>query len=102
MSVSGTAISSALNALRMYSRRVDRAAETIAAAGLVDVTAPPADPDAGGGPTTPPPAPGPVMDLAGAMTDMMIAQRAFSAQLRVLRTADEMLRDTVDTIGGRR
>ncbi|MDZ4861901.1 MAG: flagellar basal body rod C-terminal domain-containing protein [Gemmatimonadota bacterium] len=33
------------------------------------------------------------------MTDMMIAQRAFSAQLRVLRTADEMLQESVDFVG---
>jgi flagellar basal body rod protein FlgC len=30
------------------------------------------------------------------MTSMLIAQRAFAAQLRVLRSADEMLKDTVD------
>ena len=35
------------------------------------------------------------------MTSMMIAQRAFSAQLRVLKTADQMLQDTVETLGPR-
>jgi flagellar hook protein FlgE len=97
MSVSGTAIASALNALKMYSRRVDRAAETIASAGLVYPSAEPVE----GASTTPPTvsAEGAVLDLGAAMTDMMIAQRAFAAQLRVLRTADEMLRDTVNTVG---
>ena len=34
---------------------------------------------------------GAALDLSAAMTSMMIAQRAFSAQLRVLKTADQML-----------
>ena len=96
MSVSGTVITTALNALRMYSRQVDRAAGAIAAAGLVSGSADPVDgegtasatPD---GSETPP-------DLAGAMTNMLIAQRAFAAQLRVLRTADEMLKESVESV----
>ena len=98
MSVSPSAVSSALNALKMYSRQVDRAAESIARIGLID---PSADPASGDG--SPLPSPGvatdAAADLAGAMTDMMIAQRAFSAQLRVLRTADEMLQESVDFVG---
>lgn len=97
MSVSGTAIAAALNALKMYSRRVDRAAATIASAGPVDPSPEPVE-----GATTPPPTvpvDGAALDLGAAMTDMMIAQRAFAAQLRVLRTADEMLRETVNTVG---
>ncbi len=35
------------------------------------------------------------------MTSMLIAQRAFSAQLRVLKTADEMLKESVDVVGKR-
>ena len=31
----------------------------------------------------------------------MIAQRAFSAQLRVLKTADEMLKESVNFAGGK-
>jgi Flagellar basal body rod FlgEFG protein C-terminal len=94
MSISGPAIATALNAMRLYTRQVDRAAEQIAAAGLTDVTTDSAsEPEptaAPGGPA----ADG--TDLSGAMVNMLIAQRAFSAQLRVLRTADEMLRDTVE------
>jgi flagellar basal body rod protein FlgF len=97
MTVTGAAITSALNALRLYSRRVDRAAESIAAAGLVDLAG---ETDA---PETTPAEPlatlsGDSMDLAGAMTSMLIAQRAFVAQLRVLKTADEMLKETVDVV----
>jgi hypothetical protein len=93
MPVSGTAIASALNALRLYTRRVDQAAERIASAGLFDVTTgPPPSTD----PATPPAPPQEPVDLGGAMVDMMIAQRAFAAQLRVLRTADEMLKETVE------
>jgi len=93
MPVSGTAITSALNALRLYSRRVDQAAERIAAVGLFEVSS---DPAPGSDPATPPTAPAEPVDLGGAMVDMMIAQRAFAAQLRVLRTADEMLKETVE------
>jgi flagellar basal body rod protein FlgG len=32
------------------------------------------------------------------MTSMLIAQRAFAAQLRVLRTADEMLKESVESV----
>lgn len=93
MPVTGTAISNALSALRYYTRQVDRAAERIALAGLTEVL-----PDAEGEPA---PAAAPAVtpdapDLDAAMVSMMIAQRAFSAQLRVLRTADEMLRESVD------
>ena len=98
MSMTATAISSALSALRMYSRQVDRAAESIARIGLFD---PAADPAAGAAVPVPLSgvATGDAADLAGAMTDMMIAQRAFSAQLRVLRTADDMLQESVDFVG---
>ena len=99
MSVSGTAISSALNALKMYSRQVDRAAQTIATAGLGELP-----PEGEPAPDAPVPAAtsGAALDLSAAMTSMMIAQRAFSAQLRVLKTADQMLQDTVETLGPRR
>lgn len=93
MPVSGTAMANALNALRLYSRRVDEAASRIASVGLF--AAPPdqtQDPDPA---PSPPTAPAEPVDLADAMVDMMVAQRAFAAQLRVLRTADEMIKDTV-------
>lgn len=100
MPVTGTAISSAVNALRLYSRRVDRAAEQIAKAGLVPVAS------EGSGDPEEPVAPisasaAESSDLGEAMVNMMIAQRAFSAQLRVLRTADEMLKESVDATGRR-
>ncbi len=91
MSISPSAVSSALSALKMYSRQVDRAAESIATVGLGDLMSDPAGPPSPSqGVTT-----GDAADLAGAMTNMMIAQRAFSAQLAVLRTADEMLKESV-------
>jgi hypothetical protein len=99
MSVSPSAVSSALSALKMYTRQVDRAAESIASIGIVDLSA---DPASGGG-SSPSfgVATGGTADLADAMTSMMIAQRAFSAQLAVLRTADRMLKETVDFAGDR-
>jgi hypothetical protein len=95
MSVSGTAITTALSALKMYSRRVDRSAEQIASVGLDLPT------DAGDSAGMPglPSTSGPAVDLTDAMTSMLIAQRAFSAQLRVLKTADEMLKESVDVVG---
>jgi Flagellar basal body rod FlgEFG protein C-terminal len=96
MPLSPTAVTSALNALRMYGRRVDRAAEAIATAGLADFSLESRDGDQladGASPTSAGDAP---LDLGGAMASMLVAQRAFAAQLRVLRTADEMLRDAAD------
>lgn len=97
MPVSGTAISTALSALKLYSRRVDRAAEQISRVGLIPVA-----PEGTGDPEQPV---APVAasaaessDLGSAMVDMMIAQRAFAAQLRVLRTADEMLQESVRAV----
>lgn len=97
MSVSSSAMSSALGALQLYSRRVDQAAARIATAGLDVVPSDPTDPTAPTPTTTAAPV-GDLADLSTAMTSMMIAQRAFTAQLRVLRTADEMLQDTVNTV----
>jgi hypothetical protein len=94
VSVSPTALSSAQSALQTYSRLVDQAAAQIANWGLENVTdsGTTAEPPAGQ-PTAATPAP--TGDLGEAMVNMMIAQRAFSAQLKVIRTSDEMLRDLV-------
>jgi hypothetical protein len=92
MPVSGTAMANALNALRLYSRRVDEAASRIASVGLFAVPSEPTDDPA---PATTPTATTEPVDLGDAMVDIMVAQRAFAAQLRVLKTADEMLKDTV-------
>ena len=99
MSVSGSAISAALSALHQYSRRVDQAAARIATAGLGPLSTDPAEPPTGGVPAGPPAAAGDLADLTSAMTSMMIAQRAFTAQLQVLRTADDMLQETVKSVG---
>ena len=95
MSVSPSALSSALSALKSYTRQLDRAAESIAGIGLTDLCT---TPSCGDGAPLPSPAAatGDAADLAGAMTNMMIAQRAFSAQLHVLRTADDMLKETIE------
>jgi hypothetical protein len=96
MSVSGTAISTALSALKMYSRRVDRSAEQIASVGLTEM---PTDAGDSAGMPGLSASSGTPVDLTDAMTNMLIAQRAFSAQLRVLKTADEMLKESVDVVG---
>jgi hypothetical protein len=89
-----SAISSAVQGLMNSTRRMDRAAVSISRSGLPEAPVGPNDPV-----TTPGPADGAdTTDLAGAMVDMLMAQRAFSAQLRVLKTADEMSRETVDLL----
>jgi hypothetical protein len=95
VSVTPTALSSAKQALQTYSRLVDQAAARIASWGLENIT----DPGTASGPSAGPvPAGGSTAspdDLGEAMVTMMIAQRAFSAQLKVIRTSDEMIRDLV-------
>jgi hypothetical protein len=74
MSVSRSALSSAQNAIQVYSQSPLDGPAT-AGSGTAGV------------------------DLGEAMVSMMIAQRAFSAQLQVIRTSDEMLHDTVSLRG---
>ena len=92
MAFPDSAQSSALGGMMTSMRRMDRAAAAIATAGLPEAPAAPGDASAPAGPA----ANGAACDLPGAMMDVLVAQRAFSAQLRVLRAADEMIRETVD------
>lgn len=83
-----SSISAALAGIQYERQQVDRAAHAIAAAG--DPVAPVAGPS---------PASPPVnevqMEIAVAMTTLLIAQRAFAAQLRVIEAADRMARESV-------
>jgi hypothetical protein len=87
-----SALSSALGGIMASMRRFDRAAAVVVTAGLRGTS--PAR-GAAGAPAGPA-ADGAASDVPGAMVDMLMAQRAFSAQLRVLRAADEMAREAVD------
>ena len=89
-----TAISSAVQGIMNSMRRMDRAAVSISRSGLPEIPVGPNDLAATAGPAQGTES----TDLAGAMVDMLMAQRAFSAQLRVLKTADEMSRETVDLL----
>lgn len=82
------AITTVRNALQTTARRFERAAHSVASAGLERPAAPLA-------PAGAPPDASEVADLSDAMTSMLIAQRAFSAQLRVLEAADAMLEEGV-------
>ncbi len=86
-----SALASAVNALRVNGRKVDQAAADIARIGLpTDATdAPPVSGDA----TVP------AVDLADAELRMLLAQRAFFAQLRTLRTVDAMMAETLRLSG---
>lgn len=94
MTVLPSASASALQGIRVSLERLDRAARVIAASGLDDpapdaATADPAGPAAGVD----------SLDLTGAVLDMMLAQRAFSANLRVFETADAMTREVISLAG---
>lgn len=89
LSVSTSSISSAMSSARLGMqrdvRRLDEAAGRIARFGLEtgpEGAAPDAAPPAGD-------------DLAGAMVDVLLAQRAFMAQLRTLETAAAMDEEAV-------
>jgi hypothetical protein len=84
-----SALSSALAGIRYQEYLMDRAARAIAGIGPVEDTPPSLDP------TPQPAASDPPMDLPEAMVTMLIAQRAFAAQLRVVRTAEDMARETL-------
>lgn len=79
------ALTAALQGLRGASRKFDQAAEAVAGATLADPS----------GATAPPDALASAPDLTSAMVEMMIAQRAFSAQLRVVEAADTMTRESI-------
>ncbi len=92
MTVLPSATSSALQGIRFSLERLDRAARVIAASGLDEPTADPA--------TDPGPAAGvDALDFTGAVLDMMLAQRAFSANVRVFETADAMTREVISLAG---
>ena len=80
-------LSSAVSALNLTSLRMERAASTVASAGLPTSSAAPSIP------VSSTPAPAPVSsDLVGAEIDVMMAQRAFSAELRVVEAQARMTR----------
>jgi hypothetical protein len=87
-----SAVSSAVQGIMSSMRRMERAAVSVARSGLSEGPVGPNDPVTTAGPAQGAEA----SDLPAAMVDMLMAQRAFSAQLRVLKTADEMSREAVD------
>lgn len=97
-----SATRAALLGMQASLRKLDQAAEVISRAGLELDVNPPADTngpadstDSGLVPATSDD------DFLGAMVDMMVAQRAYSAQLRVLEAADDMTREAIDLAGPR-
>ena len=90
MSSIASATASALQGIQACLRRMDKAAAVISGSGA-DVAAAPDATSPGGVPTDAPAA----ADVPGAMVDILIAQRAFSAQLRVLEAAGQMADEAV-------
>lgn len=87
-----SAMQSARMGLQRSSLQMDRAAEAISRSFELDVSQ--LDPVNAAAPQLAP-APGRQPDYLDAVVDMMLAQRAFTAQLRVIETADQM---TVETL----
>lgn len=90
-----SAMQSALSGLQRYSQQVDRAAERISRGFELDVSARDPVNAAPGDPLSTAQA-GREPDYLDAVVDMMTAQRAFSAQLRVIETADQMALETMN------
>jgi len=99
MSLVIPALAAARAGLQGALSRIDRAASVISRAGLESTSTPPAPGSNADGTASPAPHGDPEMDIAGAMVDMMLAQRAFAEQLRVMQTIDQTMQDTVRMTG---
>ena len=97
----GPAISSALAGMRAAWSRVDRDVNAVASAGLNEAPAkasPPVSVDGVEVPVYPQPSNTPEFDAA--MVDLIVAQRAFTAQLRTVKVAESMA-DEATRLGDR-
>jgi hypothetical protein len=92
-------LTTAANAMRVQMARAERAAHLIARGGLNGPA--PAEPDAGAGDAPAPVAPPQEADTLDATVDLLLAQRAFAAQVRVIETADAVATEAV-RLGERR
>ncbi len=91
-----SALSSALQGMTSNLRRLDRAAAVVARLGLTSPPEPPESPGVPPDEPTPPPEPGQPTDLTGTMTDILIAQRGYFAQLRLIEAARKMEKEAID------
>ncbi len=101
MSLAIPALAAARAGLQGALARIDRAASIISRAGLESSATPAPTPSETS--TTDVPAPAgnaPELDVTGAMVDLLMAQRAFAAQLRVIQAVDQTMQDTLDSLGG--
>ncbi len=90
------ALSSALQGLTSNLRRFDRAAAVVARLGLTSPSEPPEPPGLPPSEETPPPEPGQPTDLTGTMTEILIAQRGYFAQLRLIEAAQKTDKEAID------
>ena len=91
MSFTLSSIAPNLNAMQWNLNRMERDANVVATPASPD---PPAAAPADAAPASPPQAP-PADDMGAAMVDLMMAQRAFAAQLRVIQLADKVAAETL-------
>lgn len=98
-----SATRAALLGMQASLRKFEHAADVVSRAGLDDDTstgAAPANDETAAAPGFVPATGGD--DFLDAMVDMMVAQRAFSAQLRVLETANDMTKEAIELGGSKR
>ena len=88
-----SALSSSLQGIRTSMLQVARSAESISRAGLGSPEPAPNPSIADTRPTVGPPVP--ALELEEALVQMRIAQRAYTAQLRVVQTADAMSEEVI-------
>ena len=99
MSLVIPALAAARAGLQGALSRIDRAASVISRAGLESSSTTPLPATNADGSAAPTPHADPEMDVAGAMVDMLIAQRAFAEQLRVMQMVDQTMQDTIRMTG---
>lgn len=99
MSIVIPALAAARAGLQASLARIDRAASVITRAGLATSSPTPEPASNVDGAAAPTPHGDPELDVAAAMVDMMMAQRAFAEQLRVMQTIDQTMQDTIRMTG---
>jgi hypothetical protein len=93
MSFSVSSLSSISHALQASLLRMRRDAAAIASVPSLDAASAPAAAAQAPAAASDPTGDG---DTTGAMVDLLVVQRAFAAQLRVLQVADRMAKDAID------
>ncbi len=99
MSLSFGAYESAVQGVKVYQAAFDRAAQEVVKSTLTEAVPTIESTQSAGAGAQESQLTGDSGLMTDAMVEMMTAQRAFTASLRVLETADEMVKETVERLG---